>query len=61
MPRTQKSPKQRHDPLLAQLDGDEIYAKYGRVSLPGKRKKPQRHTAEDDNDEVTSTTTAHIV
>ncbi|KAG9317136.1 Bystin-domain-containing protein [Chiua virens] len=51
MPRTQKPQKQRHDHLLAQLDADELYAKYGRVSQPGKRRKT--HSAEEDNDEVT--------
>ncbi|KAG6378379.1 Bystin-domain-containing protein [Boletus reticuloceps] len=52
MPRTQRPQKQRRDPLLTQLDGDELYAKYGRVSQPGKRSKSQRHSAEDDTDEV---------
>lgn len=52
MPRTQRSQRQRHDPLLAQLNSDELHEKYGRVSQPGKRSKPQRHTAEDDRDEV---------
>ncbi|KAF8556261.1 Bystin-domain-containing protein [Imleria badia] len=48
MPRTQRSQKQRHDSLLTQLDGDELHAKYGRVSQPGKRRKSQRHSAEDE-------------
>lgn len=52
MPRTQPPQKQRHDPLLAELDGDEQYAKYGRVSQPGRRRKSHRHSAEDDTDEV---------
>ncbi|KAH0839592.1 Bystin-domain-containing protein [Lanmaoa asiatica] len=52
MPRTQRSQKQRHDPLLTQLDGDELHAKYGRVSQPGKRRKSHRHSVEDDNNEV---------
>ena len=52
MPRTQKPQRQRRDPLLAQLDGDELQAKYGRVSEPGKRRKSQRRSAEGDTDEV---------
>jgi essential nuclear protein 1 len=41
MPRTTKSPsgKNRHDPLLVQLREDDIEAKYGRVSQPGRRAK----------------------
>ncbi|KAF9535014.1 Bystin-domain-containing protein [Crepidotus variabilis] len=49
MPRTQKqSSKARHDPLLVQLDEDEIEAKYGRISQPGKRKKSRRQSSQDD-------------
>lgn len=40
MPRTAKgAQKARHDPLLVQLGNDELEAKYGRLSQPGKRKK----------------------
>lgn len=50
MPRASKSAgKSRHDPLLVQLDEDEIEAKYGRVSKPGKRKKG-RIGGENDDD-----------
>ncbi|KAG6918239.1 hypothetical protein DXG01_015832 [Tephrocybe rancida] len=53
MPRaTAKSSKSRHDPLLAQLDEDEVQAKYGRISQPGKRKKSRKSTGEDENPEV---------
>ncbi|KAI9575032.1 Bystin-domain-containing protein [Boletus coccyginus] len=52
MPRTHRPQKQRHDPLLTQLDGDELQARYGRVSQPGKRRKSQRHSTEDNTDEV---------
>ncbi|KIL00460.1 hypothetical protein PAXRUDRAFT_129826 [Paxillus rubicundulus Ve08.2h10] len=52
MPRVQKSQKPRHDPLLAQLDDDALYEKYGRVTQPGKRTKSQGTPREDDNDEV---------
>jgi len=48
MPRAQKSSKPRHDPLHVQLDEDEVEAKYGRISLPGKRKKSRR----SDDDEL---------
>ncbi|KAL0949800.1 hypothetical protein HGRIS_009837 [Hohenbuehelia grisea] len=50
MPRAAKpSQKSRHDPLHVQLDDDEILAKYGRVSQPGKRTKSR--PARDDDDE----------
>ncbi|KAH7888090.1 Bystin-domain-containing protein [Phlebopus sp. FC_14] len=52
MPRVQKSTKQRHDPLLVQLNEDEVQAKYGRVTQPGKRKKARKSIGEEDNDEV---------
>jgi essential nuclear protein 1 len=39
--------------LLAQLGDDELQAKYGRVSQPGKRKKQFKNNAgEDDSSEV---------
>ncbi|KAJ7873387.1 Bystin-domain-containing protein [Mycena olivaceomarginata] len=60
MPATRKpSTKSRHDPvvaktsLLAQLGDDELQAKYGRVSQPGKRKKQFKNNAgEDDSSET---------
>lgn len=54
MPRAQKpTGKSRHDPLHVQLDGDEVEAKYGRVSKPGKRRKSHKAEADDgDDDEV---------
>jgi essential nuclear protein 1 len=54
MPRASKpSGKARHDPLLLQLDGDELEAKYGRISQPGKRKKSKKSQADDEeNGEV---------
>ncbi|KAF9821035.1 hypothetical protein IEO21_01012 [Rhodonia placenta] len=40
MPRAAKPPtKSRHDPLHVQLGEDEVHAKYGRISQPGKRRK----------------------
>ncbi|KAJ7162620.1 Bystin-domain-containing protein [Mycena crocata] len=52
MPPTRKSSgKSRHDPLLVQLGGDEVEAKYGRISQPGKRKK-SKNTSEEDASEV---------
>ncbi|KJA24624.1 hypothetical protein HYPSUDRAFT_38694 [Hypholoma sublateritium FD-334 SS-4] len=51
MPRAQKSSgKSRHDPLIVQLDEDEVQAKYGRLSQPGKRKKFKTGSAGDDED-----------
>ncbi|KAG2151825.1 Bystin-domain-containing protein [Suillus cothurnatus] len=52
MPRVQKSVKQRHDPLLAQLDVDEAQAKYGRISQPGKRMKRQKSSGDEESTEV---------
>ncbi|EEB89157.1 hypothetical protein MPER_12782 [Moniliophthora perniciosa FA553] len=48
MPRASKlSGKSRHNPLLVQIDEDELEAKYGRVSEPGRRKKSKKDTDED--------------
>ncbi|KAI6128421.1 Bystin-domain-containing protein [Pisolithus croceorrhizus] len=52
MPRTQKSVKPRHGPLLTQIHEDELVAKYGRVSQPGKRSKSRKSRADDEDDEV---------
>jgi hypothetical protein len=50
MPRTRKaSGKARHDPLLVQLDEDELETKYGRVSQPGKRQK-SKHSNLDNQE-----------
>ncbi|KIM45939.1 hypothetical protein M413DRAFT_440994 [Hebeloma cylindrosporum] len=49
MPRAHKpSGKSRHDPLLVQLDEDEVEAKYGRISQPGKRKKSRQSSNIDE-------------
>ncbi|PFH52572.1 hypothetical protein AMATHDRAFT_139696 [Amanita thiersii Skay4041] len=51
MPRAQKSvERQRHDPLLVQLGNDELEAKYGRLSQPGRRKKSTTKKDDDDDD-----------
>ncbi|CAK5276085.1 unnamed protein product [Mycena citricolor] len=54
MPATRKASsstgKSRHDPLLVQLGDDEIEARYGRVSQPGKRKK--KNARDEDDSEV---------
>jgi len=53
MPKAHKSTKPRHDPLLAQINEDELVEKYGRVSQPGKRQKARKSTgAEDETGEV---------
>lgn len=57
MPRASRpGGKSRHDPLLVQLDEDEVAAKYGRISEPGKRKKSRKSKDNDDegNTEVIS-------
>lgn len=55
MPRaTKPSGKTRHDPLHVQLDDDELHAKYGRVSQPGKRKKSKKSDREDGEDSEVS-------
>ena len=52
MPRSLKSSqKSRHDPLLRDIAADDLYAKYGNVSKPGRRKKTQHD--EDGSGEVT--------
>ncbi|TFY80521.1 hypothetical protein EWM64_g3492 [Hericium alpestre] len=53
MPRAQKPPaKQRHDPLHVQLGEDEVHAKYGRVSQPGKRRKSRQNGEAEENGDV---------
>jgi essential nuclear protein 1 len=53
MPRVQKSSgKTRHDPLHVQLGEDEVHAKYGNVSQPGKRKKSRKSADHEDDTEV---------
>jgi len=54
MPRTAAKPfgKSRHDPLHVQLNNDELNAKYGRISQPGKRQKSRRTDADDDSGDV---------
>lgn len=56
MPRAQKPPsKAKHDPLHVQLQEDNVYAKYGNVSQPGKRKKSRRDKSDrESEDEVRS-------
>ncbi|KAF8897176.1 Bystin-domain-containing protein [Infundibulicybe gibba] len=50
MPRATKSAgKSRHEPLIVQLGEDELEAKYGRVSQPGKRKKSRKSLVGDDD------------
>lgn len=58
MPRANKqNGKSRHDPLLVQLDGDDLEAKYGKVSQPGKRKNSKKcRTDDEENAEVSLTT-----
>ncbi|KAF8743811.1 hypothetical protein AX14_000221 [Amanita brunnescens Koide BX004] len=53
MPRVARgAQKSRHDPLLVQLGNDEIEAKYGRVSQPGKRQKSSRNDDEGDSEVI---------
>lgn len=48
MPRAAKpSGKTRHDPLHVQIADDETYAKYGKLSHPGKRRKSQAADEEE--------------
>ncbi len=50
MPKAPKAPtKSKHDPLHVQIGDDEVYAKYGRISQPGRRRKSK---AKDDDDEA---------
>ncbi|KAI0643706.1 cell adhesion protein byn-1 [Trametes meyenii] len=53
MPKAPKSStKSKHDPLHVQLGEDEVYAKYGRVSQPGRRRKPKAKDEVDEAGEV---------
>ena len=53
MPRVQKaSGKTRHDPLHIQLGEDELEAKYGKVTRPGKRRKSHADEEDEENGEV---------
>ncbi|KAF7313489.1 hypothetical protein HMN09_00504800 [Mycena chlorophos] len=53
MPAVRKSSgKSRHDPLLVQLADDDLEARYGRVSQPGKRKKSHQNSDDDENEAV---------
>lgn len=47
MPKVVKPKKPRHDPLHVELEQDNEYQKYGRVSKPGKRR-----AAKSDEDEA---------
>jgi essential nuclear protein 1 len=50
MPRSLKSSqKSRHDPLHRDIAADDLYAKYGTVSKPGKRTKARRATEHDED------------
>ncbi|KAF8900011.1 Bystin-domain-containing protein [Mucidula mucida] len=52
MPRAQKpTGKSRHDPLHVQLEGDEAEAKYGRIAKAGKRRKSQKSSGDNDEDD----------
>nr|VWP00676.1 Chitinase [Ganoderma boninense] len=51
MPKAPKAAtKSKHDPLHVQIGEDEVYAKYGRISQPGRRRKSK---TKDDDDEPT--------
>ena len=53
MPRVAKSSSAlRHDPLHVQLREDEVHAKYGRLSQPGKRKKSRKSADNEDSGDV---------
>ncbi|KAH9894173.1 cell adhesion protein byn-1 [Cubamyces lactineus] len=53
MPKAPKAnPKVKHDPLHVQIGEDEVYAKYGRVSQPGRRRKSKAKDDEDESGEV---------
>ncbi|KAG7096604.1 hypothetical protein E1B28_004021 [Marasmius oreades] len=53
MPRTSKSStKSRHNPLIAQIGEDELLAKYGHVSQPGRREKSRQFKDNSEDEEV---------
>ena len=50
MPKVPKAnAKTKHDPLHVQIGEDETYAKYGRISQPGRRRK-SRARDEDEGE-----------
>ncbi|KXN86303.1 hypothetical protein AN958_10165 [Leucoagaricus sp. SymC.cos] len=62
MPRAQKQvQKPRHDPLFVQLNEDEVEAKYGRISQPGKRKKPHKSEDNDAGDVILDSKTSRKI
>jgi hypothetical protein len=54
MPRVQKKSRNSHNPLIVQLDEDSSYAKYGRVTQAGKRKKSKKEVDDLDEENVQS-------
>ena len=49
MPRAPKADSnKRHDPLHVQMNADELHAKYGSVSKPGRRKRESREDEEEN-------------
>lgn len=49
MPKAPKATgRTKHDPLHVQIDDDEVHAKYGRVSKPGKRRKSKATDEEEE-------------
>ena len=50
--------KSKHDPLHVQIDKDEVYAKYGHISQPGRRR---RSKTKDDDDEAAEVSLKHTL
>lgn len=44
--------KSRHDPLHTQMKQDDVFAKYGKVSQPGRRSKQEGSGEEEEEQEV---------
>jgi hypothetical protein len=53
MPRM-PSGKSRHDPLIVQLNDDQLREKYGRLSQPGLRKKSRKASEDEEHGDVRS-------
>ena len=59
MPKAPKAAtKSKHDPLHVQIGEDEVYAKYGRISQPGRRRKSK---TKDDDDEAAEVSLKHAL
>ena len=59
MPKAPKAAaKPKHNPLHVELGEDEVIAKYGRISQPGRRRKSRAQDSDEEGGEVIPSVTA---